>query len=730
MPALNSCPAIETLSDFLLGKLDENTRESVAEHVEGCNTCFSRLDEVNQTPDSLVHKLRQPVVDDAFIHEPECQMAVQRSQRLNPELAVRTDILRDYELAETLGEGGMGTVYRALHKKLDKWVAIKLLPTERLHCTQSVSRFEREMRAIGRLGHPNIVQAYDAGEADGQHYLVMELIEGIDLSSLMRRLGQLSIADACEIIRQVALGLQHAHESDLVHRDIKPSNVMITSGGEVKILDLGLALLEEPLAPDHEVTSSGQIMGTLDYMAPEQLGDSHAVDHRADIYSLGATLYTLLTGRAPYADHRYRTPQKKLMAIATKPINPAVGLRADIPPHLTNLLDSMLAKNPDERFASTDKIATALAEFTAGADLRSLFAQADQELKSDRDTNRLFKSTFDPIASSFTDTNRIRPTAGAVPPTSTASRRLWQRPAWIVAVGLSCMFVTVFYVRTGDGTLVVKVDDEQVAVALQKHGMIVHDKRTGREYNVLHAGDTKLPKGDFRLSVSDDAGLTVDTKEFTLSRNGHSVVSIMRSASPPPVNDYALQFNGFSSHIVVPKLTYGGKHPFTIECFASVTTFNRHATLISNGMLWLKLMEDQRWEALGHKNGTPPGDSVRAQVGSSQILADQLYHVAMTYDGSEMALYVDGRRCDGWAKYFEFAPTDRPFVIGASYEENSATQHRFFFHGVIDEIRVSKESTVHWRLYAANAAEDRSAHNGSLPLERGCGERCPRHVGQ
>ena len=544
MPALKSCPPVETLSDFLLGKLDAAARESIAGHVSGCHTCLSRLSEADRSFDSLVHGLRQPPVDDEFMREPECQLAVQRSQRLGYELDNRSEILRDYELVDKLGEGGMGTVYRARHKKLDKWVALKVLPRQRLHSPEAVSRFEREMRAIGRLHHPNIVLAHDAGETDGQHYLVMELVEGMNLATLVRRIGPLSIADVCEIVRQVALGLQRAHESNLVHRDIKPSNVMLTHGGEVKILDLGLARLEEPLAGGHDVTSEGQIMGTLNYMAPEQLGDSHAVDQRADIYSLGATLYNLLTGNAPYADEKYNTPQKKLMAIATKPIESAGDLRDGIPPQLLHVLDRMLAKNPDERFDRAGEIAEVLTEFTADADLPTLYTQASQATDHAADTKRPVKSTFDPVASSFTDTDVIR--TGATPQTTSSPqfmRRMPRKPPWIVVIAPSLLCAlaagTVFIVSIGKATLVVHVDDEHVTVELRKHGLVVRNTETQRAYTISVAGEKRFPPGSYaiepggQLMVIDDAGMKVKTDVFTLARRGREVVKITLQDRPP-----------------------------------------------------------------------------------------------------------------------------------------------------------------------------------------------------
>jgi len=173
----------------------------------------------------------------------------------------------DYELLSRLGAGGMGTVFKARHRHLDKIVALKLIGAARLGGQQAVSRFQREMRAVGRLEHPNIVGARDAGQADGVWFLAMEYIDGADLSVLSRRVGPMAIPDACELIRQAACGLQHAHEHRLVHRDIKPSNLMLSRTGQVKLLDLGLALFHADPLPG-ELTAPSAVMGTAEYMAP------------------------------------------------------------------------------------------------------------------------------------------------------------------------------------------------------------------------------------------------------------------------------------------------------------------------------------------------------------------------------------------------------------------------------------------------------------------------------
>jgi WD40 repeat protein/serine/threonine protein kinase len=277
-----------------------------------------------------------------------------------------------YQILQRLGEGGMGTVYQARHQKLDKLVALKLLHADKMQDPGAVTRFEREMKAVGKLDHTHIVRALDAGEVDGIHFLAMEYVEGLDLSTLARRLGPLPTAEACELIRQAALGLEHVHRHGLVHRDIKPSNLMVTPEGQVKILDLGLALLDPLHAADSsELTSAGQMMGTLDYMAPEQGSDSHQVDIRADIYSLGATLYKLLCGAAPLAESA-DTPLGKMMALATVTPPPVRQRRPEVPEALSAAVARMLARSPADRFAEPREVADVLLPFCQGADLPAL----------------------------------------------------------------------------------------------------------------------------------------------------------------------------------------------------------------------------------------------------------------------------------------------------------------------------------------------------------------------
>jgi serine/threonine protein kinase len=295
--------------------------------------------------------------------------------------AVKTRRLGDYELLEELGRGGMGVVYRARQIYLNQFVALKILPHRYLDDSQAVSRFRREMQSIGALNHPNIVRAFNAGEAGGVHFLVMEYVDGVNLQQFVSAAvppgGPLAVGAACEVIRQAALGLQHAHEHQLVHRDVKPANLMLSRSGEVKLLDMGLAKLQAEWRGENQpggLTQPGMTMGTIDYMAPEQWENSATADIRADIYSLGCTLFFLLTGKTPYGDPAYDTGRKKLMAHAVAPIPPLLDRCPDCPHDLAAVYETMLAKNPKDRYADPAEVVEALAEFADAEELAQVIA--------------------------------------------------------------------------------------------------------------------------------------------------------------------------------------------------------------------------------------------------------------------------------------------------------------------------------------------------------------------
>lgn len=277
-----------------------------------------------------------------------------------------------YEILGELGRGSMGIVYKAHQISLQRPVAIKVIAADRAAEAGILARFQRERFLLAQLGHPNVVAAYDAGESGGLQYFVMEFVDGVSFATLMKQLGTPPVLEACELARQAAVGLEHIHEHGLVHRDIKPSNLLLTPNGTVKLIDLSLARWEQGSAPSQTIITNLQTLGTFDYIAPEQCEDSHSVDIRADIYSLGCTFYELLSGRPPFAS--FGSVLMKIRAHALEPITPIQQLRADVPAQLGAILERMVAKDRDNRFSTPAEVSTALQPFATGASLSRLLS--------------------------------------------------------------------------------------------------------------------------------------------------------------------------------------------------------------------------------------------------------------------------------------------------------------------------------------------------------------------
>jgi formylglycine-generating enzyme required for sulfatase activity/serine/threonine protein kinase len=268
--------------------------------------------------------------------------------------------LGDYTVLEEIGAGGMGQVYKARHKRMERVVALKVMSAAAMKDEAAVKRFQREVRAAARLEHPNIVTAYDSGEAGSVKYLVMQFVDGGDLSQLVKKNGPLPIERAVDYVLQAARGLSFAHGEGVIHRDIKPANLLLDRKGIVKILDMGLARIE---SSDDGLTATEQVMGTVDYMSPEQAANTKGVDGRADIYSLGCTLWFLLTGKKAYeAD----TMIARLMAHKDAPLPSLVKARDDAPWPLEQAFHRMIAKRPEDRFQSMDEVVAALTPFGSG----------------------------------------------------------------------------------------------------------------------------------------------------------------------------------------------------------------------------------------------------------------------------------------------------------------------------------------------------------------------------
>ena len=342
------------MADFHNGVLPLQDHFLAVQHLADCPDC--RAVSVAMGPKKLAQQLTGRGGDDTVPEAPRTP------ERIGP-----------YRILRLIGRGGMGAVYEARHTKLDRVVALKILPSPMTIDREYQERFDREARVIAKLDHPNVVRATDAGDVDGMPYLALELLDGVDIARLVRSVGRLPVPDAIEIALQAARGLSHLHEHGIVHRDVKPSNLMLTADGAVKILDLGLALTSEATGRPNGRLTGITYLGTHDYMAPEQWVDPTTVTAKVDCYGLGCVLFQMLAGHSPLVSPKM-SPQAKMKAHLEQPI-PSLRERWDVPGALAELVHRMLAKDPERRPTSA-KIAGELTGLRGGSHLTRLLEQS------------------------------------------------------------------------------------------------------------------------------------------------------------------------------------------------------------------------------------------------------------------------------------------------------------------------------------------------------------------
>jgi hypothetical protein len=418
-------PGPEQLQAYGLGRLGPQDRAEIERHVAGCAACRQTL---NTPPGTLLDHERHtsqegsapsalpPPGEDSV----EPTAAYDSGEGMPPLDTAGVGVPEDlanhprYRVLELLGAGGMGTVYKAEHRLMRRLVALKVINPNLVDRPAMVERFRREVQAAALLSHPNIVTAHDAEQAGTTHFLIMEFVPGKSLDRVVVEQGPLPVARACDHARQAALGLEHAHEHGMVHRDIKPHNLMLLPDGRVKILDFGLArlaresgpagapagearsalekpaspaggagsTLEKPASPAAgptagvaarpaadqagAITESASVLGTADFIAPEQARNAHEADIRADIYSLGCTLYHFLAGHPPFPGG---TPADRVAAHAQLTPRPLNEVRREVPLRLARVVARMMAKEPARRYQTPAEVALALAPF-AGVSAR------------------------------------------------------------------------------------------------------------------------------------------------------------------------------------------------------------------------------------------------------------------------------------------------------------------------------------------------------------------------
>lgn len=396
-----ACPKPETLAAFARGDMTADELAAVAEHVGQCDACCRALKLVPE--DSLAGLARAAAANPvalAATNLPGAQTDGSTNKGKPPTKKIPAGFADHprYRIISELGAGGMGTVYKAEDLLMGRIVAIKVVSPHLTAKANAVERFRREVRVAAQLNDPRAIIAHDTGEAGGCQFLVMEYVEGVSLDRLVTKKGPLPLTMACLLTRQASLGLQHAADKGMVHRDIKPQNLMVTRKGQVKILDFGLARFahsndEEESLPsgrlpfgagrqqvDNGVTNPNMLMGTPDYLSPEQAKNSHDVDSRSDIYSLGCTLYFLLTGKPPFSDST--TLIDKLRAHTNEEPMAIRDARPEVPEGLAEILAKMMAKNPADRYQKASEVATAIHPFTRSNAAEPVFEIVEAEMVS------------------------------------------------------------------------------------------------------------------------------------------------------------------------------------------------------------------------------------------------------------------------------------------------------------------------------------------------------------
>lgn len=437
--------------------------------------------------------------------------------------------LGKYKILDPLGQGGMGFVLRAEDTETAGPVALKLLPHEATRDPERVARFHREARAAMKLDHPNIVQTFELGQEGQLHYIAMELVEGLSLKELIARDGRLDPASAVSIVSQIARALECAALQGIVHRDIKPSNIAVTPAGHAKLLDLGLARVSDTLGAEtslvRTLTRTGHMLGTIDYVAPEQAEDPRAADARSDIYSLGCTLYQCLTGHVPFPEGTF--VQKLLKHRENEAVRP-IQLVPDLDPELSRVVERMMAKRPEDRFPTAAAVVEALAGFSDSpqpdrvpvADETASGAR-DESVESANPAAAASSSGLEGVLRSIAEAEDVSPLDNLL---LMRKRRRWspKKTVACVAVVIGWLLVAGYWSWSvgGQGTVVISLSetpDSDIEIQLDDRGIEI-EEIGGQEFEVS--------TGSHRITVSS-SGYKKRTVSFKLKRDQRRQLEIV-----------------------------------------------------------------------------------------------------------------------------------------------------------------------------------------------------------
>lgn len=581
----------------------------------------------------------------------------------------KTLVLGNYVVLDMIGQGGMGMVLRAEHKRMARQVALKVLSPAVTKSPEALRRFQREVQAAARLNHPNIVIAYDADESGGNYFLVMEYVQGSDLASLVKTSGSLSPERAVHCILQAARGLEYAHGQGVVHRDIKPSNLLLDSKGKIKILDMGLARLDA--GRNDELTGTGQIMGTVDYMAPEQALNTKGADGRADIYSLGTTLWFLLTAKPMYAGE---TVVEKLMAHQSKPIPSLRSECSETSAALESVFNRMVAKTPEARYQSMAEVMSALERCQAGADELPIPLEAGLDEDSRLD---LYLKDMPP---SFGGSSKA--SGPQSPGPQLAAPPIVRPPAATAGKGLEATMNigqpqvgTDPHSEAAIGTpFPINTNASPQAVLKPPPGLDAAPSPWSQPVVLVGAAGGLL----FSM-IAVALGLwLIRGKEPATPVAVPKVAAAASVGTPPASGEWALAFDG-GEGLIIPEVTLPLDSAATIEAWIYPTEGASKVTA-TDGLFGFPMQFRVGLSKDLHPSGVVQFEKRPGRAPSKNPLPiNRWTHVAAVWNLDRALLFVDGQLAgENPGKSGVLVSESTPFVVGRS------------FSGLIDEVRLSK----------------------------------------
>lgn len=654
----------------------------------------------------------------------------------------KTLTMGSYFVLDKLGQGGMGMVLKAEHRMMKRLVAIKVLSPSVTKTKELSQRFQREVEAAARLTHVNIVGAFDAGETNGSPFLVMEYVPGDDLASIVKKKGPLSVDQSIDCIAQAAKGLEFAHSQGVIHRDIKPANLLMDTKGVVKILDMGLARIESTdVATQADLTGTGAVMGTVDYMAPEQALSTKHADARSDLYSLGISLWYLLTGKPAYEGDSLMA---RLLAHREQPIPSLRAVRGDVPESLDHLFEKLVAKKQADRYQTATELLVDLQACRTGASIKVVtvaevatgpdeFQNFLQQIDSPTEGPRGTRTNPSVTGTKTLSRSQVSVTSAdeTMPPVPLSDTQRFRRPKvrkaksppWYqdrrvqFASGAAVVLVllaAVFLFQTPSGTLRVEILDPDVEMTVKGTGLKFHGAdldpvslKVGEKKLIVTRGDLTFPTESFEIMKGKETRVKVELIGEKLVVNSGSKVIAER-----PIRQKALTTSttkeinrqGTSAPTTsVPHIATSGapaESKFALQFdgtgLVEVEDFPMLPSVVCTLELWVTpdafpishsllvcMVDDQRALILHSEKKYRFYSFHNEAMMNDDAKLRQRVHLAGVNDGNERRIYLNGKLV---------GKKDEPGMLHPTPKNSKRMEIGSAFSGTIDGVRISSSA--------------------------------------